>query len=411
MKAENFPDLSSAVIIAQAEKYMLKTYGRLPLVLVKGEGARVWDADGKEYLDFVAGLAVNSVGHCHPRVVAAIREQAGVLIHCSNLYYSTPQAELAKWLVERTPFDRVFFCNSGAEAVEAALKLARKYAKKRWGPGRFEVVTAENSFHGRTYGAVTATGQPKYHQGFEPLVPGFSYIPFNDPVALEEAVNEKTAAVLLEPVQGEGGIYPASPQFLRAAREITRERGAVLIFDEVQCGLGRTGRFLAQEHYGVQSDIACLAKALGGGFPIGAMLAIEEVASGFSPGDHASTFGGNPLAAAAALAAVKALEEEGLAENAERTGAYLKERLADLGRETGLAGEVRGMGLMLGLVVNVPAKALAASCQERGLIVNAVKDDTLRFVPPLAITRQDVDQAVAVLKAAMLATANQGEEG
>lgn len=397
--------------MAQAEEYIIKTYGRLPLVLVKGEGARVWDGDGKEYLDFVAGLAVNSLGHCHPRVVSAIREQAGVLMHCSNLYYSKPQVELAKWLVEHTPFDRVFFCNSGAEAVEAALKLARKYAKKRWGPGRFEIVTAENSFHGRTYGAITATGQPKYHQGFEPMLPGFKYIPFNDPAALREAVDDKTAAVLLEPVQGEGGIYPAFPEFLRAARELTRERGAVLIFDEIQCGLGRTGRLLAQEHYGVESDIACLAKALGGGFPIGAMLASTEVASGFSPGDHASTFGGNPLAAAAALAAVKALEEEGLIENADRIGAYLKDRLVELEGETGLAGEVRGMGLMIGLAVKVPAKALAASCQERGLIVNAVKDDTLRFVPPLTVSRADVDKAVEVLKEAMLATASQSEEG
>lgn len=411
MKAENFKGLTSAEIVAQAEKYIIKTYGRVPLVLVEGEGARVRDADGREYLDFVAGLAVNSLGHCHPQVVAAIREQAGILMHCSNLYYSIPQVELAKWLVEHTPFDQVFFCNSGAEAIEAALKLARKYAKNKWGAGRCEIVTAENSFHGRTYGAITATGQPKYHQGFEPMLPGFVYIPFNDAVALRDAVGEKTAAVLLEPVQGEGGIYPASAEFLRAAREITRERGAVLIFDEIQCGLGRTGRLLAQEHYGVESDIACLAKALGGGFPIGAMLASAEVASGFSPGDHASTFGGNPLAAAAALAAVKALEEEGLIDNASQTGAYLKERLADLGRETGLAGEVRGIGLMLGLMVKIPAKPLAVACQERGLIVNAMKDDTLRFVPPLTITKADVDKAVEILREAMLATAGKGEEG
>jgi len=408
---KNCTYLSSAEVIAQAERYIINTYARLPLVLVKGEGTRVWDADGKEYLDFVAGIAVNSLGHCHPRVVAAIREQAGVLMHCSNLYYSTPQVELAKWLVERTPFDRVFFCNSGAEAIEAALKLARKYSKKRWGAGRFEVVTAENSFHGRTYGAVTATGQPRYHQGFEPMLPGFKYIPFNDRAALQEAVGEKTAAVLLEPVQGEGGIYPASPEFLRAARAITRERGAVLIFDEIQCGLGRTGRLLAQEHYGVEADVACLAKALGGGFPIGAMLASAEVAASFSPGDHASTFGGNPLAAAAALAAAVALEEEGLVENAVRIGRYLKERLVNLGAATGLAGEVRGMGLMLGLAVKVPAKAVAAACQERGLIVNAVKEDTLRFVPPLTITRAEVDKAVAVLREALLATASQSKEG
>jgi predicted acetylornithine/succinylornithine family transaminase len=400
---KDFAGLSPAEIIALAEKYIIKTYARLPLVLVRGQGTRVWDAAGKEYLDFVAGLAVNSLGHCHPRVVAAVREQAGVLMHCSNLYYSVPQAALAEYLAEHTPFDKVFFCNSGAEAVEAALKLARKYAKKKWGAQRLEIVAAVNSFHGRTYGAITATGQPKYHQGFEPLVPGFRYVPFNDVAALGKAVSEKTAAVLLEPVQGEGGVYPAAPEFLQAARRITRERGALLIFDEIQCGLGRTGRFLAQEHYGVTADLTCLAKALGGGFPIGALLATEEAASGFGPGDHAATFGGNPLAAAAALAAVTALVEEGLVENAAAVGAYFKERLEELGARTGLIREVRGLGLMLGAVVAVEAKAAVAACQERGLLVNAVKDDTLRFVPPLGITRQDADAAVGILEEALRA--------
>ncbi|WP_123932007.1 acetylornithine transaminase [Thermodesulfitimonas autotrophica] len=387
----------------------MKTYGRLPLVLVRGAGVRVWDAAGREYLDFVAGLAVNSLGHCHPRVVAAIREQAGVLMHCSNLYYSVPQTMLARWLVEHTPYDRVFFCNSGAEAVEGALKLARKYAKKRWGEGRFEIVTALNSFHGRTYGAVTATGQPKYHQGFEPLVPGFRYVPFNDVAALEAAVTDKTAAVLLEPVQGEGGVYPATDEFIRVAWEICQQRGALLIFDEVQCGLGRTGRFLAQEHYGVTADITCLAKALGGGFPIGALLATEEVASAFAPGDHASTFGGNPLAAAAALAALRAIEEEGLVANAVRVGSYFREALERLRAQSGLITEVRGLGLMLGVVVKVPAKQLVSLCQERGLIVNAVKEDTLRFVPPLTISREDVDRAVAILQAALTAAVREIE--
>ncbi|MFZ5981107.1 MAG: aminotransferase class III-fold pyridoxal phosphate-dependent enzyme, partial [Candidatus Zixiibacteriota bacterium] len=251
---EHCQGLTSKEITELAEKYIIKTYSRLPLALVKGDGARVWDVEGKEYLDFLAGLAVNSLGHCHPRVVAAIREQAGILIHCSNLYYTVPQVALAKWLTENTAFDQVFFCNSGAEAVEAGLKLARKYVNKKRGPGCFEIVTAENSFHGRTFGAVTATGQPKYRQGFEPLVPGFKYIPFNDAAALRQAVNEKTAAVLLEPVQGEGGVYPASPEFLETARQVTLDNGAVLIFDEVQCGLGRTGRLLAQEHYGVVPD-------------------------------------------------------------------------------------------------------------------------------------------------------------
>jgi predicted acetylornithine/succinylornithine family transaminase len=383
----------------------MKTYARLPLVLARGEGARVWDEKGREYLDFVAGLAVNSLGHCHPRVVAAIREQAGLLMHCSNLYYSGPQVSLAQFLIERTSFDNVFFCNSGAEAVEAGLKLARKYAYKKRGPGCFEIVTAQGSFHGRTYGAVTATGQPKYHEGFEPMVPGFKYIPFNDTAALREAVTGKTAAVLLEPVQGEGGIYPASPEFLKAARDVTAKTGTVLIFDEIQCGLGRTGRFLAQEHYGVTADVTCLAKALGGGFPIGALLSTGTIATGFSPGDHASTFGGNPLAAAAGFAALQALVEEKLIENAGAAGKYLRERLAALGEETGLIREVRGLGLMIGAVTSVPAKKVVTECQVRGLIVNAVKDDTLRFVPPLNIVREDVDQATGILKEALLAAA------
>ncbi len=407
---EYFPGLPPTEVIQLAEEYIMNTYSRLPLVLTKGEGVRVWDEEGREYLDFVAGLAVNSLGHCHPRVVAAIKEQAGLLMHCSNLYYSLPQVSLAKFLVEHTSFNKVFFCNSGAEAVEAGLKLARKYAYKSRGPGCFEIVAAQGSFHGRTYGAVTATGQPKYHQGFEPMVPGFKYIPFNDVAALREAVNGKTAAVLLEPVQGEGGVYPASPEFLRAARQITTEIGAVLIFDEVQCGLGRTGRFLAQEHYGVTSDLTCLAKALGGGFPMGALLSTDAVAPGFGPGDHASTFGGNPLAAAAAFAALRALVDEKLVENAGGVGVYFRERLAALGRETGLLKEVRGLGLMIGAVTSVPAKEVVTACQARGLIVNAVKDDTLRFVPPLNIGREDVDRAVAILKEGLLAVSNSKDD-
>lgn len=399
------PGSAPTDIMALDETYIIKTYARLPLVLVKGDGVRVWDQAGKEYLDFVAGLAVNSLGHCHPGVVAAIREQAGVLMHCSNLYYTLPQVALAKWLVEHTPFDRVFFCNSGAEAVEAGLKLARKYASKKRGPGCYEIVVAEGSFHGRTYGAVTATGQPKYHKGFEPLVPGFKYIPFNDVRALEQTVSDKTAAVLLEPVQGEGGVYPASLQFLQAARRITSDRGVLLIFDEVQCGLGRTGRLLAQEHYGVSSDLTCLAKALGGGFPVGALLATAEAASGFGPGDHASTFGGNPLAAAAALAAVNALVKDRLIENSASVGGYFGQKLRALGEETGVITEVRGLGLMLGAVTSLPAKEVVLACQERGLLVNAVKDDTLRFVPPLTVKEEDVDKAVGILREALLAVA------
>jgi len=309
-------------IMALSDKYIMHTYGRIGLAPVRGKGALLWDAEGNEYLDFVGGLAVDSLGHCHPAVVKAIQEQAETLMHVSNLYYIEHQARLAELLVQNSCCDRAFFCNSGAEANEAAIKLARKYSKKKHGPEKYEIITAEKSFHGRTMATITATGQAKFQKGFEPLLPGFKHVPFNNLEALREAIGPHTCAVMLEPVQGEGGVNVADPDYLSGVRELCDRHGLLLIFDEVQCGLGRTGKFLAYQHYGAEPDIITLAKALGGGFPIGAMLAKEEVAAAFTPGDHASTFGGNPLACAAALAAMRAQLDEDIKENCARVGAY-----------------------------------------------------------------------------------------
>ncbi|NHM26375.1 acetylornithine transaminase [Desulfofundulus sp. TPOSR] len=389
--------MTTAEIIELTGKYVMHTYGRLPLALVRGQGARVWDAEGKEYLDFVAGLAVCSLGHCHPAVVEAIASQARKLMHVSNLYHIEPQAKLAQLLVENSCGDRVFFCNSGAEANEAAIKLARKYGKIHGGQEKYEIITALKSFHGRTLAAITATAQPKYQKGFEPLPAGFKYVPFNDVEALSRAVNPGTCAVLLEPVQGEGGVNVATPEYLKTARELCDRYNALLIFDEVQCGLGRTGKFLAYQHYGVEPDIFTLAKALGGGFPIGAMVAKEEVAAAFSPGDHASTFGGNPLACAAGLAAVGCLLNEGVIENAARVGAYLKDRLLELAGRFSFVKEVRGLGLMLGMELTIEGRDIVGKCQDRGLLINCVDNHILRFIPPLIITEAEVDGAVDIL--------------
>lgn len=393
--------MNSKEIIKLGDKYLMRNYGRLPLAPVKGEGVRMWDADGKEYLDFVGGIAVNSLGHCHPAVVDAVARQAGKLIHCSNLYYIEPQVLLAKLLVENSGLDKAFFCNSGAEANEAAIKLARKHAKIKHGPEKVEIVTALKSFHGRTLAAITATGQPKYQKGFEPLPAGFKYVPFNDLDALEQAVGPATCAVMLEPVQGEGGVNVASRHYLEGVKMLCAEHGALLIFDEVQTGLGRTGCFLAYQHYGIVPDILTLAKALGGGLPIGAMLAGEEVSATFQPGDHASTFGGNPLVCAAALAAMEEMLLGGVVENAAATGAYMYDKLIDLAGKYDFVKEVRGLGLLLGMELAVEGKDIVDRCREKGLLINCVNGNVLRFTPPLTITSKDVDQALELLDEVM----------
>ncbi len=386
-------------IFALNDQHVMHTYGRLPIAFVKGDGTRLWDVTGREYLDFVTGLAVNSLGHGHPRVKAAIKEAADTLIHTSNLYYIPVQAELAARLAARTGYDRVFFSNSGAEANEAAIKLARRYHYKRNPDSRRrEIITAHNSFHGRTLATVTATGQPKYHAGFEPLPEGFRYVSLNDLDALKATVNETTAAIMLEPIQGEGGINPCTPEYLAEVRSLCDKEGILLIFDEVQTGVGRTGRFLAAEHFNVRADITTLAKALGSGVPIGATLATEEAATGFEPGSHASTFGGNYLAARAGLAVMDALEEDGLLAAGARAGERLRAGLEELIRRYPAVGaEVRGKGLMLGVELRAGGTEMLSRCMERGLLVNVIAERVLRLLPPLTVSDDEIDEALSVL--------------
>ena len=379
----------------------MNTYGRLPMALVKGEGVYVWDADGNRYLDFVAGLAVNSLGHCHPAVVQAIREQAGNLMHVSNMYWIEPQVTLAKLLVENSALDKVFFCNSGAEANEGAIKLARKYARKYLGADKYEIITMEKSFHGRTLAAITATAQPKYQKDLDPLPEGFRYVPFNDITALEEAVSPHTCAILMEPVQGEGGVNTADYDYMQKVKQLCADKGLLLIFDEVQCGLARTGKMFAYEHYGVEPDIMTLAKAIAGGFPMGALMAKEKVAGCFQPGDHASTFGGNPLAAAAGCAAVSLLADRNfLAVTAEK-GRYFAGKLDGLKEKYSFVTDVRGKGLILGMGITVDGGKIVESCRGKGLLINCVGSNTLRFLPPLIISFDDIDNAVKILDEAM----------
>jgi len=378
------------------DEYVMHTYGRLPVTFVRGSGVYVWDSDGKQYLDFLAGIAVNGVGHCHPRVVRAIQEQAETLIHTSNLYYTAPMTRLARKLSEISDFEKTFFCNSGAEANEAALKIARKHGKTK-SESKFKIVTAKQSFHGRTLGSLTATGQPKYQSSFAPLLPGFDYVAYNDVEALKAAVSEDTCAVMLEPVLGESGVYPAHREFLEAARALCDAHGALLIFDEVQTGVGRTGKWWAYEHYGVVPDVMTLAKSLGSGLPIGACLARGAAATTLVPGDHGSTYGGNPLATAAALAVLETIEEEHLLANAHAMGAYFVHRLNEEPIKSKLS-DVRALGLMVGVqLVQSDARRVQTEALARGLIINAIGDSTLRFLPPLIITKEHVDQAITIL--------------
>jgi len=383
--------------MARAGGCLANTYARFPVVLERGKGCRVWDVEGKEYLDFVAGIAVCALGHCHPAIVQAVTSQAATLLHVSNLYHVTPQIRLAELLCRHSFADRVFFCNSGAEANEAAIKLARKYAKDRGSRERVEIITMEGGFHGRTMATVTATAQAKYQQGFEPLLPGIRYVPFDDLAAVERAVGPETAAILVEPIQGEGGIRVPSAGYLQGLRKLCDESGALLIFDEVQTGIGRTGRLFAYEHWGASPDIMTLAKGLGGGVPIGACLATDEAAAAFSPGAHASTFGGNPLACAAALAVLRVLLEGRVLEQSRRMGDYLAKGLLDLKDRLHIVKDVRGLGLLQGMELTIEGKPVVDDCLARGLLINCTMERVLRFVPPLIITQHEIDRLLDTL--------------
>jgi len=380
-------------IIELFDKYVIANYGRLPKVIVRGEANYIFDADGNKILDMFPGWAVSGIGHCHPKVVEAIRAQAGELLHIDNTFYITKQGQLAKLLSERAFGGKCFFCNSGAEANEAAMKLARKHTPQ----GKYKFITAHGSFHGRTFATVTATAQPKYHDGFLPLLAGFEYVPFNDIDALTAAFSDEVAAVLLEPIQGEGGINIATNEYLRAARELCDQHGAVMILDEVQTGIGRTGKWFAYQHYDVQPDIITMAKALGGGVAIGAMMAAPEVAASLVPGTHASTFGGNPLACAAAIAVIEAIEQEYLLDNAVKMGQYTSQKLQQLKETHPIIDHIRGKGLMIGIQLTETGTEIVDKCLENGLRINCTNDNVLRFMPSMTVTGDQIDQAIRIL--------------
>lgn len=381
-----------------ARQYLMDTYARYPLALARGQGTKVYDVEGREYLDFLAGVAVNVLGHCHPKVTLALQQQVQHLIHTSNLFYTEPQVKLAQVLVDHSFADKVFFCNSGAEANEAAIKLARRWAHAKDGAGRYEIVSMLNSFHGRTLATLTATGQDKVQKGFEPLPEGFRYVPFNDVEALSKAVTARTAGILVEVIQGEGGVRVATPAFLTACRDISRERGVLLMLDEVQTGIGRTGRLFAYEHFGITPDVMTLAKGLGGGVPIGACLATDDAAKVFTPGSHASTFGGNPLACAAALAVLEViLEDQDIVGQCARLGEYFMKGLLDLKGRCPAVTDVRGLGLLIGVEVTLDARELVHDLRKRGILANATSEHVLRFVPPLIVTTAEIDRVVVTL--------------
>ena len=376
---------------------MFQTYGRFPITLVKGDGCRVWDDEGREYLDFVAGIAVCSLGHSSPLVQRVLEEQAGKLIHVSNLYYTEPQTDLAQLLVKNSFADRVFFCNSGAESNEAAIKLARKYSMEKFGPDRHVIISMRNSFHGRTMATLSATGQEKIQVGYDPLLQGFRFVPFNDMKALEASMGEDVCAVMLEPIQGEGGVVCPDPGYLKGVRALCSEKGVALIFDEVQVGMGRTGKLFAHEHYGVTPDIMTLAKALGNGFPIGAMLSTEELAQAFGPGSHATTFGGTPLATAVSTAVLKSLLDDGWVLNAEKMGDYFKAGLNKLSKKHNTIKNIRGLGLIIGVELDVPGAPVVEACRQKGFLIICAQERVLRFVPPLIVKKEEIDLLLEAL--------------
>ena len=382
---------------ALADKYIFKTYGRFPIALAKGKGCRVWDEEGKEYIDFVGGIAVCALGHSSALVSAVLEEQSRTLVHVSNLYYTRPQAELARLLVENSFADRVFFCNSGAEANEAAIKIARRYSNEKYGDNRNKIISMKGSFHGRTMATLSATGQEKVKTGYDPLLGGFTFAPFNDLKSLEEAVDESVCAIMLEPIQCEGGVICPDQGYLKGVRELCDRKGLVLIFDEVQTGMGRTGKLFAYEHSGVRPDVMSLAKALGNGLPIGAMLAIEEMSSAFAKGSHATTFGGTPLATAVAMAVTSSILNDGVLENCRKMGDYFRDKLQGLKKKYSVIREIRGLGLIIGLELETDGAQVVTACMEKGFLINCVQDKVIRFVPPLIIGRDEIDLLIQAL--------------
>jgi len=378
-------------LIEKGKQWLANTYTRFPIVVTKGEGCWLWDMDGRRYLDFLSGIAVCNLGHAPKSVVEALTHQAGRLFHVSNLFHTEVQIRAAELLVEYSFADKVFFCNSGAEANEAAIKLARRYSWKKYGEGRSEIIAMQNSFHGRTMATLSATGQTKFHVGFNPLLEGFTFVPFNDWAALEKAISEKTCAVILELIQSEGGVYVADKEYIKLIHELAVQKDILLIFDEVQTGMGRTGKLFGYQHYGIEPDVISLAKALGGGFPVGAIIAKEAAASAFEPGTHASTFGGNALASSAVVATINTLVGEGIVANSDKMGKILVEGLLALKRKFPIIVDVRGLGLLLGVEVSTPGEPLVQEFLKEGIILYAAKGNVLRLLPPLIISREEVD--------------------
>jgi len=385
-------------IVDREKKYLLNTYARYPLAIARGKGVYVYDVDGKRYLDFLTGLGVNALGHAHPRIVKVIRDQAAKVIHVSNLYYNEYQGLLAQKLCTLSGLDRAFFCNSGTEAIEGALKLVRAAGHVTGGADKSVVVALDNSFHGRTMGALALTGQPKYRKDFDPMLEGVRFVPRNDAEALRAAMDNKVCAIVLEPIQGEGGIQETTPDFLRVCRELCDQHQAALIFDEIQCGMGRTGRLFAFEHFGVTPDVVCIAKPIAAGLPLGAFLAKENFAQHITPGKHGTTFGGGPLTCRVALEYLAILEDENLLERVRRLGAYFTQKLRELMDKFDIAVEVRGVGAIQALELNVPGKPVLDGALANGLLINVTQENVLRFLPPFLLEEKHVDSGMRILR-------------
>ena len=389
--------MTSDTWMTRSQQVFLNTYARQPVVLVRGKGARLWDLDGKEYLDFLAGIAVCNLGHAHPRITAAVSEQVQELVHVSNLYYTLPQIRLAERLVQLSFADRVFFGNSGAEANEGAIKLCRRYSREKFGRNRYKILCAQNSFHGRTIATLSATGQEKFWQGFEPLLPGFAFVPYNDLEAMEAAIDAETCAILVEPIQGEGGVKIPAPEYLPGLRQLCDQHELLLVLDEIQVGLGRTGKLFAYEHFELQPDIITLAKALANGLPIGALLVTEELAQGFVPGTHASTFGGGPVITAAALAVLDILAQPEFLAEVSAKGEYFREGLRQLQARHNFIKEIRGLGLIIGVELDRDGVPMVDLCREKGALINCTQGNILRFLPPLIVSREEIDRLLNIL--------------